>query len=341
MIGTHIMGRPGKRRGARRVVLAATLLVCACRLPWDSSDERSAVSLSGTVDAHEVELSFQTAGRILRLDTDEGRQVQRDDPVAELDPKDLDLALARARAQEQSARKSLAVLHAGSRRQEIDGARAAVAQAQADAHFADLEVDRTRELIAKGFISNEALDRVKNNADTAAARLDQARQNLSLLIEGPRREDIERTAAELAAAQAQADTALRQREYVKLLSPSAGVISVRLAEAGQVVAPGQPVFRLARLDRPWVRAYLAEQDLARVRLGQAAQVRVDGMPGKVFEGRLSFISPVAEFTPKTVETRALRVDLVYRVTIDVDNAQGQLKIGMPADVMLPVTLAGQ
>ncbi|HEX7155847.1 MAG TPA: efflux RND transporter periplasmic adaptor subunit, partial [Burkholderiaceae bacterium] len=121
---------------------------------------------------------------------------------------------------------------------------------------------------------------------------------------------------------------------VRLTSRAGGLISVRLAEAGQVVAVGQPVFRLAQLDRPWVRAFLAEPDLPRVRLGQPAQVRVDGLPDKVFSGRLSFISPVAEFTPKTVETRALRVDLVYRVTVDVEDSQHQLKIGMPADVVL-------
>ena len=111
-------------------------------------------------------------------------------------------------------------------------------------------------------------------------------------------------------------------------------MSVRLADRGQNVTAGQPVFRIAELDHPWVRVYIGEKDLPRVKLGQAARVEVDGLPGKVFEGRLSFISPEAEFTPKTVETRALRVDLVYRAKVDVDNSSGELKIGMPADVRL-------
>jgi HlyD family secretion protein len=102
------------------------------------------------------------------------------------------------------------------------------------------------------------------------------------------------------------------------------------------VVAGQPVFRIAELDRPWVRAYLDEKDLPRVKLGQSAQVQVDGLPGKQFTGHLTFISPDAEFTPKTVETRALRVDLVYRVKVDVDDAAGQFKIGMPADIRLAV-----
>jgi len=327
--------RAARPRAPRMLVLLALLALSACRLPWDPDPERDAVLLSGSIDAHEVDLSFQAPGRILRLVADEGRHVAQGDVVAELDPLDIELALARARAQEQSARKALAVLRAGSRAQEIASAQAAVQQAQADSNFANHEVDRTRDLIAKGFESDQALDRARSSADTTAAKLEQARQNLSLLKEGPRHEDIDRAAAELAAAHAEAESAQRQLGYVKLMSPAAGVISVRLAEAGQVVTAGQPVFRLAQLDRPWVRAYLAERDLPRVKLGQDAQVRVDGLPGKVFEGRLAFISPVAEFTPKTVETRALRVDLVYRVTVDVDNAQAQLKIGMPADVTLP------
>jgi HlyD family secretion protein len=155
-----------------------------------------------------------------------------------------------------------------------------------------------------------------------------------LLQEGPRQEDRDRAAAELRALQAGVEIAQRQLDYTRLVTPAIGVVSVRLAEAGEVVTAGKPVFRVAELARPWVCAYLNEADLARVRLGQAAEVRVDGLPGQTFPGRLAFIAPEAEFTPKTVETRALRVDLVYRVKIEVDNPQGALKLGMPADVVL-------
>jgi len=112
------------------------------------------------------------------------------------------------------------------------------------------------------------------------------------------------------------------------------VVSVRLADSGQNVTAGQAVLRLAELAKPWVRVYLGEKDLPRVRLGQGAEISVDGLPGRTFKGRLSFISPEAEFAPKTVETRALRVDLVYRAKVDVEDAAGLLKIGMPADVHL-------
>ncbi|MGZ5130880.1 MAG: efflux RND transporter periplasmic adaptor subunit [Caldimonas sp.] len=288
--------------------------------------------LSGTVDAHEVDLAFQVGGRIARLLVDEGRAVQVGQILAELDPADLRLAAERARAQAESASKALAALKAGARPQELRAAQAGVAQAQADKDLADQQVVRTRKLVDQGFVTPDQMDRVVGAAAAAAARVDQAAANLALLRAGARQEDIERAAAELAAAQAAEHSAERQLGYVTLASPVAGVVSVRLAESGQVVAPAQPVFRIAELSRPWVRAYLAEPDLPKVKLGQRVEVRVDGLPGRSFAGHLSFISPQAEFTPKTVETRALRVDLVFRITVDVDDPGGVLKIGMPADL---------
>lgn len=315
----------------------AALTLVACERFGGGAAEGDHLTLSGTVDAHQVDLSFQAGGRIARLNVDEGRKVGVGEAVAELDPRDYELALSRARAQEDSAQKAFAVLKAGSRPQDIRSAEAVLVQAQADLRLAQVEVKRSTDLVARHFVSQDALDRAINQEEVAAARVDQAKQSLSLLKEGPRKEDIERAAADYAAARAATATAAQQLVYTKLVSTVAGVVSVRLAERGQVVAAGQPVFRVAELDRPWVRAYLAEKDLSRVKLGEPAEVRVDGLPGKVFHGRLSFISPEAEFTPKTVETKALRVDLVYRVKVDVDNAGGELKIGMPADVRLAVS----
>ena len=135
------------------------------------------------------------------------------------------------------------------------------------------------------------------------------------------------------------DRVIVKRTEEERTSPGGIVIPDTAAEKpirGEVVAAGKAVLRIAELGQPWIRAYLNETDLGRVRLGQAAEVRVDSLPGKVLRGRLAFIAPDAEFTPKTVETHALRVDLVYRIKIDVDNPDGMLKLGMPADVRLQV-----
>jgi HlyD family secretion protein len=325
-------------RFAAGALIAALAVLGGCDVSWPWGDRGNAetVTLPGTVDAREVDLSFQVGGRILCLNTDEGRAVLPDEVLAELDPRDLELSLARARAQAASAEKALAVLRAGSRVQDIRAGEAALKQAEADLRFALTQRERTVKLVADHFAPPQQLDTANDQVDVATAKVEQARQNLSLLREGARKEDIERASADLDAAKAAAATAEQQLAYARLVSTVAGVVSVRLAEQGQNVTAGQPIFRISELDRPWVRVYLDEKELPRVKLGQPAQIQVDGLPGKTFTGHLSFVSPEAEFTPKTVETRALRVDLVYRAKVDVEDAAGQLKIGMPADVRLTV-----
>jgi HlyD family secretion protein len=336
------MSAPGRLRARARLVakcrmgaaMLGLLLLQGCRWPWSPAPDSEPVVLSGTVDARQVDLSFQVGGRIARLLTDEGRVVRAGERMAELDMADLQLVAERTRAQLLAANKSLAALKSGARPQELGVAQAAVAQAQADKRFADQQVARTQELVMRQFVAPEQLDRARSTADMAAARLDQAVQSLSLLRAGARKEDIERAAAEVDAAAAARQSAERQLGYAVLASPIGGVVSVRMSEAGQVVGAGTPVLRLADTAHPWVRVYLPEPDLPRVRLGQSVEVRVDGAGRRRLSGRLAFISPHAEFTPKTVETRALRVDLVYRMTIDVDDPDGILKIGMPADVAI-------
>ncbi|WP_395702801.1 efflux RND transporter periplasmic adaptor subunit [Aquabacterium sp.] len=326
------------RLGPLLLSIGLALPLAACRWPWQPEGD-GAITLSGSVEAHELDLGFQVGGRIARLQVDEGNAVQAGQAVAELDASDLQLAAERARAQAEAARQALAALQAGARPEELRAAEAALAQARADRQLADQQVLRTQQLIAQGFISPDQMDRVRSAATTAAARVDQVGANLALLRAGARPQELQRARAELDAAVAARAAAERQLGYVTLTSPISGIVSVRLVERGQVVPAGQPVLRIAELSRPWVRAYLAEGDLARVRLGQPVEVRVDGLPRQRFSGRLAFIAPQAEFTPKTVETRALRVDLVYRVKVDVDDPQGALKIGMPADLRLAPTAA--
>ena len=280
-----------------RFVLSAVLLsLLACSKPWGGNDDDSPIILSGTVEAREADLSFQVGGRIVSLSVDEGAAVESGSTVALLDDADYKLSLERARA-------------------ESAAANAAVVQARARLKFTRADLARISHLAQKDLVAPEQLEQAQLQNESAAA-------------------DLARATAQVAVARAALDTAKRQLDYVRLTAPKAGIVSERLAETGEVVPAGKTVLRLAETAHPWVRAYVSETDLARVRLGQAAEVRVDGVPDKVFPGRLSFIAPKAEFTPKTVETRALRVDLVYRIRVEVDNPNGVLKIGMPADVTL-------
>lgn len=326
-----------KRVSIWLLALSIFPLLLAFRWPWQSVDESRQIELSGTVEAREIDLAFQVGGRIVTLRVDEGDSVQTEQEIATLDAHDFELTLSNAIAQAEAAQAALAALQAGTRIQELRVAEAQLAKAQADLDYIRVEFKRIADLVAKKLAAQDQLDQARQRQNVALAGVEQALQNLALLREGPRREDIDQAAATLRARQATAETARRQLEYTRLQSPVAGMVSVRLAEAGEIVSPGKTVLRIAELSRPWVRAYLNEKDLTRVRLGQAAQIRIDGLPDKVFEGRLAFISPTAEFTPKTVETHALRVDMVYRVKVQVDNPNGVLKLGQPADVVLSTT----
>lgn len=323
-----------RKTGRHWLLISLFGLVAGASLSGCNSDDSSGLSLSGTVEARETTLSFQVNGRIERLLVDEGEQVEQGQEVAVLVPDDYVLAVKRASAEVDAAEATLAALQAGSRKQEIKVAEATLQQARAEQRYADEEVQRVRSLIAKNLASKEQRDQAQLKLDVAKSAVRRAQQQLQLLKEGPRQEDIDKAKAQLDALRSALQTAERQQHYTHLLSPVSGSITLRQAEAGEMVGAGQPVFKVAQLTRPWVRAYINETDLARVHLGQAAKVTVDGLPGKTFEGKLSFISPKAEFTPKSVETRDLRVDLVYRVKIELEDPERILKLGMPADVKL-------
>ena len=328
-----------KKTGAVIFLFGVLMSTGGCDGGHEPGRDGSAIILSGTVEAREVDLSFRVGGQIQQLKADEGDEISAGELVARLDPRDFQLSLQQAAAMAEAARAALEVLKAGTRKQEIRAAQADLEKARAQLNFAGSEVKRVNALIPRQLASQQQLEQEQLKYKVASATVEQARQQLMLLQEGPRREDIQRAEKEYAARQETQAQAQQQLSYTELSSPVAGMITVRLSEAGETVAAGRPVLRVAELARPWVRAYLSETDLARVRLGQTVKVRVDGVPGRDFNGKLSFISPVAEFTPKTVETRELRVDLVYRIKVDVANPDGALKIGMPADIIIEPSLA--
>jgi HlyD family secretion protein len=322
-----------KRKGPRCLLLGLLIVGALKALSGCNGNDLDMLVLSGSVEARETTLAFQINGRIDKLLVDEGEQVKTGQEVARLVDEDYQEAVRRARAEVAAGEAALAALEAGTRKQELKVAEAALAQATAEQRFAEEEVQRLRSLISKNLASQEQLDQAQVKSDVANSAVDKAEQQLQLLQEGPRQEEIDQAKAELAARRSALKSTERQLSYTHLFSPVGGSVTLRQAEAGEVVASGQPVFKVAELTRPWVRAYLNETDLARVRLGQKVRVTVDGLPQKSFTGNLSFISPKAEFTPKSVETRELRVDLVYRVKVQLEDPDGVLKLGMPADVV--------
>lgn len=323
------------KRIAALVILLA--VVVAGGLYWRARQKqmdkpRSEIVLSGNIEAHESLVSFKVQGRIAALPVEEGQQVQQGALLARLEDADFRQKVVIDEAGVNVRNQNLALSLAGTRTQEIKAAEQNVADAAAALAQCRLDEARAVKLFAKDEISAEERDRAATALKRAQAVKESAEQHLNEAREGSRKEEIAIARASLDEAQAGLGLSRINLDYATLRAPSNGVITVRQAELGEVVSPGTPVVTLADLDHVWLRAYVAETDLGRIRWGQNVTITTDTYPGKQYRGHISFIASDAEFTPKSVQTYQERVTLVYRIKIDVENPNHELKPGMPADV---------
>ena len=321
-------------RSTLAALIMAALVLSACSDDRRSGDRSAPLTLYGNVDIREVQLAFQDAGRIRALPVDEGARVAAGQVVAELDPTRYQLELQRLNGEVAAQTQVLARLRQGSRPQEVARARAAMASARASLADAATQLARKQQLRTVNRISVQEVDTARTRVETLQANLKAAEEEVSLVVEGPRQEDIAAAEAGLAALEAARDLAAQRLEDTRLLAPASGVIRTRILEPGAMAAPGAPVFTLALTDPLWVRAYISEPDLGLVHEGMRAEVRTDTLPDKAYQGWVGFISSTAEFTPKTVETTELRTKLVYRARIFVCDPQQELRLGMPVTVTL-------
>ncbi len=352
------------------------------------------LSVSGNLELTQVDISFKVPGKLIQLNVDEGYFVKKGQVIARIDRDQIDsqrdrdeaslhnsqsqydqmetsvqwqrrtlesdVALRTAELRASQAR--LAALVAGSRPQEIQESRAAVADAEAQHDQAQADWDRAKDLFKNDDISKQQYDQYRMRLDSTAAVLRQSDERLALVVEGPRKEDIDAARADVVRAQAAVEAAeanrleLKRREQDVLAhradvnraraqvamtdtqindtvvtAPIDGVVLVKSAEVGEVLAAGTTVVTIGDIDHPWLRAYVNETDLGRVKYGQPATLATDSFPGKSYPGRISFIASEAEFTPKQIQTNEERVKLVYRIKIDVDNRSHELKSNMPVD----------
>lgn len=295
------------------------------------------LKVSGNIEAHESLLSFKVQGRIVELPVHEGQWVEQGAMLARLDDRDFRQQVAVDEAAVQVREANLALALAGSRREEIEAAQQTMLDAQADLEQKKLDFERAQTLYRKDVISAQERDLAATSVKRAEAVFQRARERYNETREGTRAEEIAIARRNVQQARESAELSRIKLGYTVLRAPKAGVITVRQAELGEVVAPGTPVVTLADLDHVWLRAYISETDLGRIRWGQLAILHTDTYPGKTYRGRISFISSQAEFTPKSVQTQKERVTLVYRIKIDVENPNHELKPGMPADgVIEPV-----
>lgn len=298
--------------------------------------DANTITLSGNIEAHESVVGFKVPGRVAELPVEEGQLVQAGEVIARLDQGDYEQQLRIDAANLGTRRAELGLATAGSRPQEKQAARQSVLDAQADFELKKHDLARYQALYEKDEISAQVRDTAAAALKRSSAALERAKQNYDQVMEGVRREQVDINRAGVRSAEQALEMSRIKLGYATLKAPITGVVLVRHAELGEVVSSGTPVVTIADLDHLWLRGYLSETDLGRVKLGQVATVKTDTYPGKSYKGRVSFISSQAEFTPKSVETHKERVTLVYRIKIDLENQVHELKPGMPADALLDV-----
>jgi len=360
----------------KRIVLIVMLLAAAAAVAsvswWLTHRHQTAQALTlyGNVDLRQVELAFNNSERIAEVLVQEGDHVRRGQVLARLDTRRLEPQVAQAEAQAAAQRQIVERLRHGSRPEEIAQARANVESAKADAANARRQYERLKPLLDRsvggGAVSQQDVDNAKAAWDVAEAKLVVTQKALALAVAGPRPEEVAEADARLAATQkvlalivagprpeevAEAEARLQAAEAqlaflrqqladAQLVAPVHGIVRTRLMEPGEMASPQKPVCSLAVTDPKWVRAYVSEPDLGQVFPGMAASVAVDSFLERRFEGWVGFISPVAEFTPKAVQTQELRTSLVYEVRVFVQDPGDALRLGMPATVSLPLDQHG-
>jgi len=326
-------------------VVGAAIAIAGCQEPEPSNTTR----VSGHIEATEVQIAPDVGGRVLELRSAEGDRVAAGDVVARLDARDVELQIARARAERAAADAQLRYLQKGARPEDVRQARAQAGAAAADAaaaaaelKAAEMDLERFEALLAANAGSQKQRDDAQARVDVARQRVrgaqervEAAREAVARLEAGATREEIDAARARVAGADAQLAVLEKARTDATVVSPVAGVVTQRLAETGEVVAPRMPLLVVTDLDNAWANLFVPEPLIPRITLGQPATILTDA--GDRVPGKVTYISPQAEFTPRNVQTPDERSKLVYRIKVSVDNRAGTLKVGMPvdADLALP------
>lgn len=325
----------------KKALVAVLLIAAAAAGGWYWWGQRTAgdpgqLVLYGNVDIRQISLAFDNGGRIAALRAEEGDRVTAGQVIGLLDTKTLEIQARQQEANVEAQRQALIKLRNGSRPEEIAQARAQLASAQAISVRADTDFSRASRIQAdaSGAISQQNVDQRRADAAAAKAQVEQARAALQLAEIGARSEDIAIAEAQLEASDANLALLRHQIDQGQLRVPADAVVRSRLHEPGDMVTPASAVFSLALTQPKWVRVYVSEPDLGRVKPGMAAQVFTDSQPDLPIGGRVGYISSVAEFTPKSVQTPDLRTNLVYEMRVIVEDAGNVLRLGQPATVRL-------
>ncbi|WP_157619415.1 efflux RND transporter periplasmic adaptor subunit [Skermanella stibiiresistens] len=326
------------QRGRFKVAVAIVLLILAgvgvWRFALQAPADAGVLVLTGNVDIRQVNLAFNVEGRITTMLVSEGDMVTAGQELARVESNYYTDGLAIARARLDAQKAQVAKLVAGSRPEEVALARANVAEAEASVTYARSVRQRQVELARRDVVSQQALEDAETALEQAQAKREVTRQQLALAVAGPRTEDIAAAKAQLAADQSTLSLIERRVADTVLYAPSAGTILTRVLEPGAIVLPGSAVYALSIDDPVWIRGFVPETALGRVKPGMMVSISTDMPGGRTYRGKVGFVSPTAEFTPRAVETPELRSSLVYRIRLTVEDADDGLRQGMPVTIKL-------
>jgi HlyD family secretion protein len=324
-------------------LVAGAVITAVVAAAWYFSRQQSAAEelvLYGNVDIRQVSLAFDGSERVVEMRVQEGDRVHGGQVLAKLDTRILLLQIMQAEARVSVQQQVLLRLKNGTRPEEVAQARAEVVAAQADADLATQQLKRLVDInqAEPEAVSQQDLDTARSRHQAALAQLENRKKALQLALIGPRQEDISEAQAQLEVYQAELALLKHQLSLAELKAPLDAVVRSRLLEPGDMASPERPAYALAITNPKWVRAYIKETDLGLIKPGMSASVRTDSYPEQPIEGHIGYISSVAEFTPKTVQTEDLRTSLVYEVRVYVDDPDDRLRLGMPATVHIPLAV---
>lgn len=302
-----------------------------------SETDESHLTLFGNIDIRQVELNFHDPEHIAEMYVQEGDRVKQGQLLAIQDLARFQYAMESAEAKTEAQRQVVNRLVTGSRPEDIHKAEAEVKSAQAEVTFAKKELSRLQSLVKKRLTSKESVDQARSNYAVAKEKLHALQEQLELAVIGPRKEDI----AEAKALLKDNESALKLAQKIwqdgHLYAPADGIIQDRILEPGDMADNRTPIYTLALVNPVWARVYVPENQLGQLKQGMAAQIITDSYPDKSYAGWVGFISPSAEFTPKTVQTPELRTHLVYQLRVFACNPQNELRLGMPVTVNIDLT----
>jgi HlyD family secretion protein len=308
---------------------ALAVLVSGAALGCKAEPAGSGIVAAGHIEATDIHIVAKVSGRLVDAPVKEGDPVKTGDVLARQGVTDVELQIQQAAADRSQAQAELRVRLAGSRKEDILETEAQIRATEADAAGAQLDLERMQGLLDRNSGTAKARDDAKTRRDVLQARMSAQKQTLVKLRSGARPEEIDAARARVASLVARIAQLQQQVHDATTVSPVDGILTSRVAEPGEQLQSGSPICVITKLSEPWLTVYVANEDLARIRIGQAATVTTDG--GQTRKGKITYIASKAEFTPKNVQTRDERVKLVYRVKVGLENADGLFKPGMPAE----------